>query len=141
MIRLRQRPVLEFPSFNKDPSEFFRDMIQQMNTGASGEMKTFIRLSNAAGGIRADSSSESSEEQKTNVKHFVVFRQEHHQPALNGRFQQVVEGVRREWNDLIHRQPSTPIWLLLLLLLSLSATLWCKFFTDFIHFVFIIFPI
>lgn len=113
------------PSFNKDPAEFFRDMIQQMSTGASGELKTLIRLSN--GGVRADSSSESSEEQNMNMKHFVVFRQEHHQPSLNGRLHEVVDGVRREWTDLVHRQPNAPIWLLLVLLLSLSALLWCKF--------------
>lgn len=132
LIRLRQRPLLQLPSFDKDPAEFFRDMIKQMSSGASGELKTVIHLTKNIpliklpdGPIRADSSSESSEEMGGHMKHFVIFRQGHQQP-VNGRLQQITDSLKREWKDLIHRQPNVPIWLLLLFFLSLSALLWCK---------------
>jgi hypothetical protein len=36
--------------------------------------------------------------------------------------------MRNQWNNLLHKQPKIPIWILVGVLILSSAMLWCKFF-------------
>jgi hypothetical protein len=162
LIRLRQRPSFDMPSvqgiFNNDPIQFFNNIIKQFQEKANGfeesirksfeenskdfpkpaefptisELTKNIPIIRVPGNIRADSSSESSEETKDKrplvdeIKH--VFKHPHFlrervQP-INNRVQQFFTDVRTEWNDLVRKQPKIPIWIFLGILLSSSAILW-----------------
>jgi hypothetical protein len=154
---------MELPSMNRffsqDPIQMFNDMIRQFqektNNFDQTIRKTFeekskdlpefgtisqlaknipiIRLPN---NVRADSSSESSEENKekrpliNEFKHVIQHPREHQQyvrerlQPLRNRIQQFVTDVRTEWNDLVRKQPKIPVWIFLGILLSSSAILW-----------------
>lgn len=144
LIRLRQRPSLQFPTlndfFNKNPADLFNDLIKQWKTetealgqpndlAKSNEWKTVVHfvkaipLLDSASGVRADSSSESSEETLNSVKHVFV----HHaqgSSSLRERFQQWTQDIHQRWNHLVAKQPSMPIWILLGFFICLSAFFW-----------------
>ena len=89
--------------------------------GQSHELKTILQLAKNLplmklpdGTIHVEDSS--NEEQKNIPKHILLFHHEHRQ-TLSNRLQQ-------EWKNL---QSNIPVWFLLLIVLSLSALLWCKF--------------
>jgi hypothetical protein len=160
LIRLRQRPSMELPSMNRffsqDPIQMFNDMIRQFQEKTNNFDQTLrktieekskdlptisqlaknipiIRLPN---NVRADSSSESSEENQekrpliNEFKHIIQHPREHQQyvrerlQPLRNRIQQFFTDVRTEWNDLVRKQPKIPIWIFLCILLSSSAILW-----------------
>jgi hypothetical protein len=165
LIRLRQNPSLQMPSmhrfFNRDPVQMFNDIIKQFQEKSNDfeqsirksfeESKEFpklpgfqsisdltknlpnIRLPN---NIRADSSSESSEEHNNQrplfdeVKHVIKHPREHQQylrermQPINNRVKQFFTDVRTEWNDLVRKQPKIPIWIFLCILITSSAMLW-----------------
>ncbi|CAF1427496.1 unnamed protein product [Adineta steineri] len=166
LIRLRSRPPMDMPSvqrfFNGDPVQMFNSMIKQFQENANNfeqtirqsfeqnskdlpkitELKSIsdlvksIPINPLPGNVRADSSSESSEE--SNVKRPLMgeirhvfqhprdhhkFQREHMQP-VRGRLHQFIHNVRAEWNDLIRKQPRIPVWILVGILLSSSAILW-----------------
>jgi len=159
LIRLRQRPSLDMPPpdqlIHKDPIEFFNSIIKQFqekanhfdqtirqSLGQNGkdlpQLPDFGRISELAknipiirlpGNIRADSSSESSEETNEKrpifdeFKHLMGHPRESVQPIRN-RVQQFFTDVRSEWNDLVRKQPKIPIWIFLGILLASSAILW-----------------
>jgi hypothetical protein len=158
LIRLRQRPLFGVSSihmpppeelFNKDPIQFFNDIIKQFQEKANEfeqsarqsfqeNSKDFPKLSELTknipiirlpGNIRGDSSSESSEEKSDNhplideFKHIFQHRDENAQP-LKTRVRQFFTDVRSEWNDLVRKQPKIPVWIFLGILLASSAILW-----------------
>lgn len=151
---------------NNDPIQFFNNIIKQFQEKTSDfeqsvrkafedntkgltkpkELEAVPQLIKAIPliripvNLRADSSSESSEE-TTNDKRPLIDEFKHvfnhpreqqqyirHriQPVQN-RVQQFFTDVRSEWNDLLRKQPKIPIWIFLGILLSSSAILWCKF--------------
>lgn len=145
LIRLRQRPSIQFPTlndfFNKNPADLFNDLIKQWKTetenlsqskdlGQSPEWKTVIHLVKAlplidsSNGIRADSSSESSEENLNSVKHVFVHRNDHGSLSVHDRIQKWIYDARQRWNHLVAKQPSIPIWVLLGFFVCLSAFFW-----------------
>lgn len=167
LIRLRQRPsfdgqTLQMPSpeqfFNKDPIQFFNDIIRQFKEKA-GQFDQSIRQSidenskdipkaadfpdisdliktipiiRLPGNLRADSSSESSEETHDRRPLIDQFKQAIEQSReraepVNSRVRQFFTNIRGQWNDLVVRQPKVPVWIFLAILLSSSAILWCKF--------------
>jgi hypothetical protein len=159
LIRLRQRPSFDMPPpdqlFGKDPVEFFNNIMKQFqeraNTieqsfrqaigpngkdlvkvpelGSISELTKNIPLIRLPGNVRADSSSESSEETNEKrpiiggVKHFFNHPRESVQPMRN-RVHQFFADIRSEWNDLVRKQPKIPIWIFLGILLASSAILW-----------------
>jgi hypothetical protein len=165
LIRLRQRPSLDMPSFqhiSDDPIQFFNNIIKQFqekaNTfeqeirksfeenskqlpsppepGSIAQLVKSIPIIRLPGNVRADSSSESSEETKDNrplldeFKHIIQHPRDRQQyirariQPVNNRIQQFFTDVRTEWNDLVRKQPKIPIWIFLGILLSSSAILW-----------------
>ncbi|UJR35535.1 hypothetical protein I4U23_028289 [Adineta vaga] len=164
LIRLRNRPSLEMPSvprlFNGDPIQMFNDMIRQFQEktnvieesirksfeqnakdfpqpsefGAISKLVKTIPI--MPGNIRADSSSESSEESNSKrpllneFRHVIQHPREHQQYVrermrpVSNRLQQFIGNVRDEWNNLVRKQPRIPIWIFLGILLSSSAILW-----------------
>ena len=143
---------------NKDPIQFFNDIIRQFKEKA-GQFDQSIRQSidenskdlpkfndfpdvsdliktipiiRLPGNLRADSSSESSEETHDKRPLIEQFKQaieqsrERIEPA-NSRVRQFFTNVRGQWNDLVDRQPRIPVWIFLAILLTSSAILWCKF--------------
>jgi len=117
LIRLRQRPMLELPSFNRifnnDPVQMFNDMIKQLKEDTnemqqSNELKTIIHLTKNIPVLKL-----SNEERKDN-----------NIESENNRLQQLITDIRTEWNDLIRKQPKIPIWILFGILLSSSIILW-----------------
>jgi hypothetical protein len=126
LIRLRQRPLVELPSFNRvfnnDPIQMFNHMIKQLkeNRNENEQSKTIFHLVKnipiikLPTNIRIDSSNEENSR---------LHRQGHIQ-SLNNRFKQFLNDVRTEWNDLIRKQPKIPIWILLSIFLSSSIILW-----------------
>jgi len=169
LIRLRNRPSVDMPSapqfFNSDPIQMFNDIIKQFQEKANSfeqairqpldqnakdlpKIPEFGRISELIksipivplpGSIRADSSSESSEELNgkrpliDEFRHVIKHPREHQQylrermQPVKNRLHQFFTDVRTEWNDLVRKQPKIPIWLFLGILLSSSAILWCKF--------------
>ena len=165
LIRLRQRPSGEMPSmeqfFNSDPIQMFNDIIRRFQEKANG-MEQSIRTSVDQGldkahpfgslaeltknipliripvNVRADSSSESSEESNekrpflNEMRHVIHHPREHQQyirermEPIKGRVHQFFGNLRNEWNDLVRSQPKIPVWIFLCILLSSSAILWCK---------------
>lgn len=166
LIRLRQRPsfdgqTLQMPSpeqfLNKDPIQFFNDIIRQFKEKASefdqtirqsmdenskdlpklqdfptiSELVKSIPVIRLPGNIRADSSSESSEENNDKrplidqIKHAMEKSGERVEP-MKSRARQFLTDVRSRWNDLVVKQPKIPVWIFLGILLSSSAILWCK---------------
>ena len=143
--------------FGKDPIEFFNNIIKQFqeraNTieqsfhqavgqnakdlpkipefGSISELTNRIPLIRLPGNVRADSSSESSEETNEKrpiiggVKHFIHHPRESVQP-IRSRIHQFFADIHSEWNDLVRKQPKIPIWIFLGILLASSAILWCK---------------
>ena len=153
---------------NVDPMQMFNDMIRRFQMGANnleqsidkpaeGELlKGFAQLPSFAGplefprdlpmirihgGIRADSSSESSESsEETGVKRPIIDELKHvmqhpreqrqyfHErtSSIRERLHRFVELVRSRWNRLVADQPAIPIWIFLCILLSSSAIVWCK---------------
>jgi hypothetical protein len=165
LIRLRQRPPFEMPSmqrfFNTDPMQMFNDMIKQLQEGSNdlgqsirqsleknpnelptvhkfgpvSELVKNIPIMRLPANIRADSSSESSEEGDKRplideFKHVIKHPREHQQylrermQPITNRFQQFFTDVHAKWNDLVRRQPKIPIWIFLGILISSSAILW-----------------
>jgi hypothetical protein len=159
LIRLRQRPSLDMPPpdqlFGKDPIEFFNNIIKQFQEranhieqsfrqslgpngkdlpkipefGSISELTKNIPIIRLPGNVRADSSSESSEETNdkrpiiNEFKHFINHPREGVQPIRN-RVHQFFTDVRSEWNDLVRKQPKIPVWIFLGILLASSAILW-----------------
>jgi hypothetical protein len=107
--------------------------------GSISELVKSIPIMQMPNNVRADSSSESSEEVDGKrpligeFKHVIQHPREHqqylreHMRPIKNRVQQFFADVRTEWNDLVRKQPKIPIWILLCILLSSSAILWCKF--------------
>jgi len=152
LIRLRQRPSLDMPPpdqlIGKDPVQFFNSIIKQFQEkanhfhetvrqslgengkdlpklpefGAISEFAKSIPIIRLPGNIRADSSSESSEE-TNEFKNFFGHPHEANRPS-NNRVQQFFTDVRSEWNDLVRKQPKIPICIFLGILLASSAILW-----------------
>jgi len=149
--------------FNNDPSQFFNNLIRQFQEnanqlaqnvpqtleqrvqdlkkeipdfGAIPQLIKSIPIIRLPGNVRADSSSESSEQIDDRrplvdqVNRFIHHPHEHHQyfderqRPDNNRVQQFFTDVRSEWNDLVRKQPKIPVWIFLGLLLSSSAILW-----------------
>lgn len=161
LIRLRARPTLDMPApprlFNGDPVQMFNDMIRrfQENTqaieqsirqsleqngkelpkpadfGAISSLVKNIPIVRVPGNVRADSSSESSEESNVQrpffngINHRFPHAREHERPAGN-RLQQFVGKLRSDWGNLLRKQPKIPIWIFIGILLSSSLILWCK---------------
>jgi len=159
LIRLRQRPPADMPSFESlfgnDPAQFFNNIIKQFQEKANdfdqsirkafeqdskefpkppeiGQISDLIKsipLIRIPGNVRADSSSESSEETNgkrpiiDEFKHIIKHPRERMEP-INNRVHQFFTDVRTEWNDLVRKQPKIPIWIFLGILLSSSAILW-----------------
>jgi len=166
LIRLRNRPSIEMPSgprlFNSDPVQMFNDMIRRFqehtqsieqsirqsfeqasqdlpkpsDLGAVSDLVKSIPLIRIPSNVRADSSSESSEESNDKrpllkeFKHVIQHPREHQQYVrermrpVSNRLQQLVSDIRSEWNDLVRKQPKIPIWIFIGILLSSSAILW-----------------
>jgi len=169
LIRLRQRPSGPFPSvhriFGSDPMQMFNDMIKQFqqrannfeqtirksfegqsqeipklpDLGIVSELAKNIPLIRLPNNVRADSSSESSEEKNDKrplideVKHIIKHPHEHQQylhermQPIRSRIQLFFTDVRAGWNELVRKvrkQPKIPIWIFLCLILSSSAILW-----------------
>lgn len=160
IVRLRQRPAFPMPAF--DPAQMFNDILRQFRERTNeidqsirqsfdrpqdlpkpGDMSPVIHLIKnipivpLPNNIRADSSSESSEEQSNNnrplideFKHIIKHPREQQQrfhermQPLNARIRQFFEDVRTEWNDFVRKQPKVPIWIFICILLSSSAILW-----------------
>jgi hypothetical protein len=57
------------------------------------------------------------------VRQFIMLQQD----KLESSTEQFVNKLRNKWNDLVHKQPKFPIWILLSICLSTSAILLCKF--------------
>jgi len=158
-------PSMPMPSveqLNNDPLQFFNNIFRQFQEkanhfeqsvrqsieqnsqdlskfpqgGAISELVKNIPIVRFPGNIRADSSSESSEETNNKrplideLKHILKHPREHQQylegraQPINTRVQQFFTDVRSEWNDLVRKQPKIPIWIFLGILLSSSAILW-----------------
>jgi len=148
--------------FNGDPIQMFNDMIKQFQEktsdveqsirksfeqnskefpklpefGTVSQLAKNIPIIRLPANIRADSSSESSEENNDKrplinefqhvIKHpreYQQYLRERMQP-INNRFQQFFADIRTEWNDLVRKQPKIPIWIFLGILLSSTAILW-----------------
>ena len=125
--------------FGSDPAEMFNNMIKQFKEKTdnieqvqSSELQSIMELVKSipvmklTNNLRADSSSESSEESKKNKIHRVLGRHHERSQSLNGHFQQLIDNAHAEWRDFVSKQPSMPIWILLGLFLTLSVILWCK---------------
>ena len=141
LIRLRQRPSFPFSPWNnpfkKNPAEMFQDLIKEFNTDIgklaqftdtdrASQLKTILELAQRIPTMRLTDDLHLDSSSDDGVRHTIFFREETHR-SLGSRFQQWVSGVRRQWNDLISKQPNIPIWIVLGLFLSLSAAFWCKF--------------
>jgi hypothetical protein len=107
----------------------FNDMIKQFKENAneiekSNDFKTILHLAKNIPLINSPSVNHAESSDK--VHHFILQRQEKIH-SLNNRLQQLVNDVRTEWNDLVHKQPRIPVWILFTIFLSSSIILWCKF--------------
>lgn len=151
--------TIQMPSpgqfLSQDPIQFFNDLIRQFKEKA-GQFDQSIRQSidenskdlpkfnnfpdvsdliktipiiRLPGNLRADSSSESSEESNDKRPLIDQFKQaieqsrERVEPA-NSRVRQFFTNVRGQLNELVVRQPKVPVWIFLAILLSSSAILW-----------------
>jgi hypothetical protein len=161
LIRLRERPSVD-RLFNNDPIQMFNNIFKQFQGqannfeeairksfdqqskefpkarefGSISELVKSIPIMQIPNNVRADSSSESSEEVDGKrpligeFKHVIQHPREHqqylreHMRPIKTRVQQFFADVRTEWNDLVRKQPKIPIWILLCILLSSSAILW-----------------
>lgn len=158
-------PSMQMPSVQRmlsnDPIQFFNNIIKQFQErtnqfeqtisksfdqnskdlpkpefGAISELIKNLPVIRVPGNVRADSSSESSEESSdkrpllNEFKHIIQHPRDHQQylreraQPINNRVQQFFTDVRSEWNDLVRKQPKIPIWIFLGILLSSSAILW-----------------
>jgi hypothetical protein len=166
LIRLRQRPSVQMPSvqqfFNSDPVQMFNDIIRRFQEksnefeqsvrktfeqnskdlpkpsefGTISELVKSIPIISLPNNVRADSSSESSEENHDKrplideFRHVIKHPREHQQyvrermQPIKNRVQQFFSDVRTEWNDLVRKQPKIPVWIFLGIILSSSAILW-----------------
>ena len=125
-------------SVRQSLEENSKDLPKFPESGAISELVKSIPIVHLPGNVRADSSSESSEETNgkrpllEEFKHIIKHPHEHQRylhdrvQPINTRVQQFFTDVRSEWNDLVRRQPKIPIWIFLGILLSSSAILWCK---------------
>jgi hypothetical protein len=147
---------------SNDPMAMFNDMIKQFQDkannfdetirkafeqkskefpkppefGTISELAKHIPIIRLQNNVRADSSSESSEENKdkrpliNEFKHVLQHPREHQQylreriQPIRNRIHQFFTDVRTEWNDLVRKQPKIPIWIFLCIILSSSAILW-----------------
>lgn len=115
----------------------FQDLIKQFNADTAqlaqsnggdraSQLKTILELARRiptmrlTNDLRLDSSSEEG------GKNTILYHRETRQ-SWGSRLQQWFSGVRRQWNDLVSKQPNMPIWVVLGLFLSLSAMFWCKY--------------
>lgn len=168
IIRLRQRPQLEMPPmdniFPNDPIQMFNDIVRQFQERAKvfedsirnsideqskdmpklpvmepiPDMIQSIPLIRISSNIRADSSSESSEESTNGhsmmneMRHVMHHSREHQQymrerlEPVNERVQTTWSNIRNQWTEFVRNQPKMPVWMFIGLLLSSSAILWCK---------------
>ena len=116
-----------------------QDLSKPLNLGAISDLVKGIPLVRIPSNVRADSSSESSEESTNKrplineFKHVIQHPREHqqyvreHMRPVGNRLQQLVTDIRTEWNDLVRKQPKIPIWIFISILLTSSAILWCKY--------------
>ena len=152
---------------NVDPIQMFNDMIRRFQMGANNleqsidkpaeeQLNGLAQLPSFAGplefprglpmirihgGMRADSSSESSESsEETGFKRPIInaFQQGmQHLPeqrryfhertsSICERLHRFADLVRSRWNNLVTNQPGIPIWIFICILLSSSAIIWCK---------------
>jgi hypothetical protein len=136
LIRLRQRPTFQLPSWNnlfqKNPTDMFQQLVKQFNVDTeklaqstdvdrASQLKTILELARRLPTMRlTDDSSEEGD------KRTLIYRQES-RPSFGDRLRQWFSNVRSQWNNLVSKQPNMPIWIVLALFLSLSAMFWCKY--------------
>jgi hypothetical protein len=158
-------PSLQMPSVQRvltnDPIQFFNNIIKQFQEkanqfdetlrksfeqnskdlpkpefGAISQLVKNLPVIRLPGNIRADSSSEESDDitdQRPllaefkdifqNPRDHQQYLRERFHPA-NNRVQQFFTDVSSDWNDLVRKQPKIPVWIFLGILLSSSAILW-----------------
>jgi hypothetical protein len=125
-------------SIRKSFEENSKDMPKAPEFGSISELVKSIPIIRLPNNVRADSSSESSEENHANrpiideFRHVIKHPREHQQyirermQPVNNRVQQFFTNIRTGWNDMVRKQPKIPVWIFLGILLSSSAILWCK---------------
>ena len=140
MIKRFQEKAGEFDqAIRKSFEENSKDLPKPSEFGTISELVKNIPIIRLPTNVRADSSSESSEENSDKrplideFRHIIQHPRENQQyirermQPVQNRVRQFFTNIRTKWNDLIRREPKIPVWIFLGILLSSSLILWCKF--------------
>jgi len=123
-------------AIRKSFEENSKDLPKPGEFGTISELVKNIPIIRLPINVRADSSSESSEENSdkrpliNEFRHIIQHPRENQQyirermQPVNNRVRQFFTDIRAKWNDLVRREPKIPVWIFLGILISSSLILW-----------------